>query len=218
MAKIKVDDDQRQAILTAAARLFGEKGFSGTSTREIARSVGLQQSSLFHYFPSKNSILDELLEYSLDGPVRHAQALAAADGSPAARLYRYLYDDTAFLYGSPYDLSGVYADEVVNDPAFSPWMRRRAQLHKSVRKMIRQGIDAHEFITIDPSFAQMLISSMNHMNLKRAAAGRRRPVEVVATESTDFVLRGLLVDPQRLDSVREAARSIAGTGTTEELS
>src|SRR5438132_12693980 len=68
--------DTRQDILDAALDLFAQDGFFGTSMREIAREVGVRESALYHHFPSKEAILEALMQ-SL-GPGQ-ARALAELD-------------------------------------------------------------------------------------------------------------------------------------------
>ena len=52
----------KQRILDCAARLFAEKGFTETTIREIAEVVELNVASLYYYFPSKNAILEHMME------------------------------------------------------------------------------------------------------------------------------------------------------------
>ena len=52
----------RQRILVLAAELFAQKGFTETSIREIAEMVGMNAASLYYHFPSKNAILEQMLE------------------------------------------------------------------------------------------------------------------------------------------------------------
>jgi AcrR family transcriptional regulator len=70
----------RQALLDAALSLFADKGYFGTSLRDIARHVGVRESALYNYFPSKESLFEavvladrqetaERLAPSLDAPV-----------------------------------------------------------------------------------------------------------------------------------------------------
>ncbi|MFX8316426.1 helix-turn-helix domain-containing protein, partial [Acinetobacter baumannii] len=47
----------RDEILDAASELFTTLGYTGTSTRTIAESVGIRQASLYHYFTTKDDIL-----------------------------------------------------------------------------------------------------------------------------------------------------------------
>ena len=53
----------KQKILESAASLFAEKGFTETTIRELSESIGLKNpASLYHHFPSKNAILEQMLE------------------------------------------------------------------------------------------------------------------------------------------------------------
>jgi len=63
--------NRRDIIIKAAGRLFRQKGYEGTSVRDIADAVGLQSGSLFFHFSSKEEILVSLLE----GGLRRAVAI-----------------------------------------------------------------------------------------------------------------------------------------------
>lgn len=52
-----MDDSPRGKLLSAAARLFRDKGFDRTTVRDIAREVGIQSGSIFHHFQTKDDIL-----------------------------------------------------------------------------------------------------------------------------------------------------------------
>ncbi|MCM3887144.1 TetR/AcrR family transcriptional regulator [Frankia sp. R82] len=54
--------DTRSRILAVASTLFGERGYAGTSVRDISGCLGLTKAALYHHFPSKETILDALLE------------------------------------------------------------------------------------------------------------------------------------------------------------
>jgi len=142
--------DTRERILYEASNLFAALGYHATTTREIARAVGIRQPSLFHHFASKPEIMQALLTYDLDA-FSFVEALAAEEGPAAVRLYRYLRDDVALVSRSPYNLSGLYTDEVMGDPDFALWARRSDQLHAAVEQIARDGIDSGEFVPDGPS-------------------------------------------------------------------
>ena len=53
---------ERQAsIIAAAASLFAQKGFNGTTTREIAMTAGISEALLFRYFPTKRALYAAIL-------------------------------------------------------------------------------------------------------------------------------------------------------------
>ena len=51
----------RQAILDAALALFAEKGYFGTSLRDVAGAVGVRESALYNYFPGKEALFEAIL-------------------------------------------------------------------------------------------------------------------------------------------------------------
>ena len=57
-----IEPTTKRRILDSAAKLFAEKGFTETSIRELAEVVGLNPASLYHHFPSKNALLEHMLE------------------------------------------------------------------------------------------------------------------------------------------------------------
>jgi len=52
----------RERILDVAANLFARKGFYAVSIREITRTVGIKESSLYNHFQSKEQLLEEILD------------------------------------------------------------------------------------------------------------------------------------------------------------
>ena len=53
----------KQKILQVAIDLFSKKGFSGVSVREIARAVGIKESSIYNHYKNKDDILATILDY-----------------------------------------------------------------------------------------------------------------------------------------------------------
>lgn len=51
----------RQAILDAALSLFADKGYFGTSLRDVAGAVGVRESALYNYFPGKEALFEAIL-------------------------------------------------------------------------------------------------------------------------------------------------------------
>jgi len=56
---------RRAQILQAAAELFADRGFAGTTTREIAAAVGASETVLFRLFPTKDALYLAVLEHQV---------------------------------------------------------------------------------------------------------------------------------------------------------
>lgn len=57
---------KEENILFAAEKLFAEKGFEGTSTREIAKAAHVNISMISYYFGSKEKLYEKLVEYRMN--------------------------------------------------------------------------------------------------------------------------------------------------------
>ena len=79
----------RQAILDAALALFAEKGYFGTSLRDVASAVGVRESALYNYFLGKEALFEALLAAeSADKAERLGVLLNAPIDDPRAALER----------------------------------------------------------------------------------------------------------------------------------
>src|SRR3954447_224751 len=77
----------RAAILEASVDLFGSKGFSATSLDEIAGVVGVAKQTLLYWFPSKDELLDAVLEQTAAELAAIIEAaVRAAPDEPLARI------------------------------------------------------------------------------------------------------------------------------------
>jgi AcrR family transcriptional regulator len=65
---------RREQIFDAAAELFSQRGFAGTTTRQIAAVVGTSETVLFRHFPSKESLYAAILEHRLHSVRRKVSA------------------------------------------------------------------------------------------------------------------------------------------------
>ncbi|MCT7992780.1 TetR/AcrR family transcriptional regulator [Laspinema olomoucense] len=54
------ETDTRTRILNAAQRLFAQKGYNGTTTRDLAQAASVAEGTLFRHFANKKAILVEL--------------------------------------------------------------------------------------------------------------------------------------------------------------
>ncbi len=79
-------DEKRQALLDTAAALFAERGFARTSMGAIADACGASKAWIYHYYPSKESLLEDMLVAHV-ARLREAGTVALGAGaSPEAQL------------------------------------------------------------------------------------------------------------------------------------
>jgi AcrR family transcriptional regulator len=54
--------DRRRDVLEAALQLMADQGYAGASLRKLAEKVGMRQPSLYHYFRSKEQLVEQIIE------------------------------------------------------------------------------------------------------------------------------------------------------------
>ena len=179
---------------------MAKQGYHPTTTRQIAERVGIQQPSLFHHFASKAEIVAELLEWDLGQTLPVAQELARESSSAAARLYRYLTFDIDHLMNAPYNLAGVFTEDVMADPAFAPWACRRHELHGHVASIVADGVESGEFLTVTPVVISEAVAGVLIGVLTFHSGGRQvRPQ--LGHELASVFVRGMLADPSSFPRV-----------------
>lgn len=78
--------EQRNLAIRAAASVFAEKGFHGSSTRDIAERMGIKQGSLYYYFKSKEDALGAVCLFGIETYVSRMETIAASDQPFEAQL------------------------------------------------------------------------------------------------------------------------------------
>lgn len=205
----RIDGGTRVAILTIASRLFAQHGYHGTTTREIADGVGIRQPSLFHHFGSKAAIMEALLEHDLSTAVSRAEGISRLHAPAGVRLYRYLIDDVEHVALSPYNLAGVYTEEVRASPEFAVWHRKRHRLHRAIERMVRDGVDAGEFVELAPRLVREAILGVLGRTLSSYSGGQSPYDGATTDQIASFIVRAVLKEPARLEEVRRAAHELA---------
>jgi len=80
MAKQKID---KKGIIRQSLTVFKTKGYAGATMADIAGACGLLKGSIYHYFPSKEILLEEVIQALHDYYKREVFALADDEGIDA---------------------------------------------------------------------------------------------------------------------------------------
>ena len=77
---------RREMIVAAAAELFHERGYSGTSIEDIGAAVGMTGPAIYRHFASKEALLSELLERAIRRGQRDIVSALSAGLGPEEAL------------------------------------------------------------------------------------------------------------------------------------
>jgi AcrR family transcriptional regulator len=103
--------DRRALIVATAAEMFARKGIRATTVREIADAVGVLSGSLYHYFRSKDEIVEEILTGFLEVILaRYAEVLER--GHDAARTLHEVVLASLQVAKQQPDATAIYQNEL----------------------------------------------------------------------------------------------------------
>ena len=111
----------REAILAGALAAFGEKGFGGATTAEVAERAGVSKGLVFNYFPTKEALLEALVEHTLGESLGHWER-AEWSGPAAAQLERIVEVGIAQVLERP-DFYRLYFSLVLQPGGSAPVAR-----------------------------------------------------------------------------------------------
>lgn len=80
-------EQRRDAILENAALLYAEHGFFGASIADLAAACKTSKSLIYHYYPSKEDILFDVMHSHVRALLDAAERVAAEPRLPAAKLH-----------------------------------------------------------------------------------------------------------------------------------
>jgi AcrR family transcriptional regulator len=135
--------DRRDQILVTAVQLFRTRGYDRTSLREIAATLGLSKSGLYHHFPSKDILLASLVDPLLDDLSTLLRDYPDVLGRSEQRPFLARYLDILLAHRSVVSLIG-------REPAVAADARigsRLAEIHAALRcRLAGPGADLSDEI------------------------------------------------------------------------
>jgi AcrR family transcriptional regulator len=126
----------RERIIAAAAAVFAERGLEA-ATAEIAQRAGVGEATLFRRFPTKDDLIDAIIETRMGEVVALADA-AADDPDPGAALERFM-QDLVKQFSRDKGFFEAAGERCMHDPRFLS-LRRRAL--EAVGRLLRRAQDA----------------------------------------------------------------------------
>lgn len=83
-------DGRRREIMRAGARVFLRRGYRNATVEEVAREVSLTKAAIYHYFRSKEALMDAIAEASMAASEAAVADALGEPGDAAERLRRAL--------------------------------------------------------------------------------------------------------------------------------
>jgi AcrR family transcriptional regulator len=184
--------DRRDSILRASAEVFRRHGYHRATIEEIAAELFLTKAGVYHYFSSKQEILEELCNRAMASAEAAVERAWEAETAPALRLERMLTEYAKALTDEPaFTVLMRHLDEV-GEANLADLQRRRKVIEAKFRKTLEAGIAEGVFETDDGRVAVFgILGSINWMYAWFEPDGRL-PAERVRDILVQLALNGVL--------------------------
>lgn len=153
----------KEEILTAALKLFSERGFHDVSMQQIAARAEFATGTLYKFFESKESLFDELVESYGERIISELQAVLDGPGDEVERLRRFIrhqaemqerYAEFIKLYVSELGTCGAKLTRAGGAD------RLHSVMHTRMEQLIRSAMEKGLLRRVDPVIASKAIHSI----------------------------------------------------------
>ncbi|MEP6811969.1 MAG: TetR/AcrR family transcriptional regulator [Actinomycetota bacterium] len=201
-------EEKRRQILDAAVRVFARKGFHTSRVGDIAEEAGVAHGLLYHYFSSKDEVLEMVFRENWGVLLERIHAVEEGEG-PASEQLRHVAVILLRTWLHTPDVVRVLVREIARSPELQERIGELVKPIESIRRIIERGQAAGEFRPdLDPPLAATVFYGGIDELLTSWVLGQLPggDAEVAAAERTvvDVLRAGFSVTAQQLGEPRSS--------------
>ncbi len=183
---------QRKRIRRVAMKLFGRRGFAGTSMRDIAEASGLKAASLYAHLQAKEDLLLEALDEMGQQFIEGAEAIVATTDGAEVKL-RKLFRFHLGVVERDLHAATVHFHEYRHLPRhqLKRIVAKRDAYNALFARVLQEGIEAGEFREMDLSLTTIQILSVLNYAYHWYSPRGRKTADEVAEVFADNLFGGL---------------------------
>jgi AcrR family transcriptional regulator len=182
----------KDTLKAASIDLFHKKGYFATSISDIARAAGIQKSSIYYHYATKEDILFDILSTTLaDLNSTLQSALENVDGAEN-RMRAAILSHTIFhlerqkeVIIADSELRGLTAE------TYKSIIEQRDEYERKFQALIKVGMEAHVFHPADFKIISYAIITMSTSVCWWYRPQGRLDQKAIAEIYTDFIMTGL---------------------------
>jgi len=185
-------------VLDAAAAVFAEKGYHGTTTKNIADKIGIRQASLYYYASSKEELLEGVCEIGMEGFLESAQHINKTERRPQDKIRLVFFEHLAPLWRQP-----NYMQVFLSCRKHLPRQSRHKigeqarNYEELIESILRDGVDAGELrADLDCRLTTLALLGLCNSAPQWVKKQRGLKVEQIAQQFSDIFLTGIEIKQQ----------------------
>jgi AcrR family transcriptional regulator len=150
-------EEKRRHLLDAAVRVFARKGFHASRVGDIAEEAGVAHGLLYHYFSSKDEVLEAVFHENWSVLVARIASVEETD-EPAADQLRHIAAIVLRTWLHLPDVVRVVVREFGRSPELAERLGELVRPIEAIERVISRGVERGEFRKdVDPRFAATVV-------------------------------------------------------------
>ena len=133
-----MQEDRRRRILDAAVRVFARRGYHGSRVGDIATEAGVAHGLLYHYFSSKDEVLETVFRENFGQLLERFRAVEAA-AEPASEKLEGIAKILLRTWRNDPDLVTVMVRDVARSPQLQAQVDEVREAFAIVQRVIEEG-------------------------------------------------------------------------------
>lgn len=184
---------ETEEISEVAAKLFSEKGFSGTSMRDIANALNVSVASVYYYYKNKEMLLYYIIDSIGEELLRVLRMARSESDSPKEQLRRMIFYHTVLLKEKG-DRVKVYVEEQHNlsKRLGKLIFKQHREIYALYADQLRELQKAKVISCDPPSIAAFAIVGTLNWCYRWFKRDGGLTIEVVAEKLTDLLFYGII--------------------------
>jgi AcrR family transcriptional regulator len=182
--------DTRTRLLEAAIAAFADKGFHGTTTRDIATAAGMSPAALYVHHRSKEELLHQISKEGHEETLRLIRAAVATSDDPAQQLRQVIHD---FCLHHAHGHTGArivnYELAALSPEHLTEILSIRHAIETEMRELVARGVAAGQFSAGDVAMTSAALLSLGIDLARWYRDGVRWTPEQVADQYAEIALR-----------------------------
>lgn len=190
-------EDRPGQLLDIAMRLFAQRGYDGTSLRDIAEEAQITKAALYYHFPNKEALYQHIVLDAIQSLYDRVVVAVAAAETATEKIRTFMLTSAEIYAEAP-------AKWVAGSNAFwsvsgsgprAEAVTVRDNYEKLLRAAIAEGVKSGELRQVDTAVAgRLLLSTLNQLSRWHSPKGKLSASAVI-TQYLDIILHGLQAWP-----------------------
>jgi AcrR family transcriptional regulator len=198
----------RERILAAAVQLFAQYGYHAATMRDIARISGIQAASIYHYYPSKQALLVEIMDTHMHNLNANLQRIVQECLPIEQRLHEAIANHIRLhtTYKAEFFIIDTEI-RALEEEQRGTILALRDQYERLLQGLLEEGMEQGVFRRVDRKVASYALIAMCTEVATWFRPDGRLSVQQVIDLYTQMITDGLLVAKAAAGMPEESART-----------